>query len=499
MAAVDRVEVLKDGASAIYGTDAIGGVINFILRKNYNGLQAAGLHRHHRSRRRQHPRRQAGGRLRRPGQEQLQRAGDAGAQREQGAARRPARLRQHLPARPRPVGGHPRHAGTPRCLRSAAFTARSAATTSTTPAAAPAPRCPARHADLQRHQRARPAGAPAATASTAWAPTTRCCGPPRTPAFGCAWDTGRAAVLQQPVKNTNAVARGTVRLGEHQLVGEFTGAKVKSAKSFSANQISTSTTASNPFFNLAYPSTGAAYNEVFNQLVGASRRSRPTAACRWPCAGAACPAAPREVETQSDTKRVLLAADGPLGAGWDYRAGISQATSQTRFGAGQRLLLLNAVRRPDQHRGAEPVRPAPVADRRGAGRAERCVGPGGEAVRRQVHARPGRRHGVGAARQAGWRRRDGRRGHGPAQREVQASTATSADLATQRASSTHLRQHQHAGHRQARREGGVHRGAGAHHQAPGTDAGGALRRLHRLRQHHQPEGVAALRAAATSW
>jgi iron complex outermembrane receptor protein len=37
MAAVQRVEVLKDGASAIYGTDAIGGVINFILKNNYRG------------------------------------------------------------------------------------------------------------------------------------------------------------------------------------------------------------------------------------------------------------------------------------------------------------------------------------------------------------------------------------------------------------------------------------------------------------------------------
>jgi iron complex outermembrane receptor protein len=35
--AVDRVEVLKDGASAIYGADAVGGVVNIILRKNYNG------------------------------------------------------------------------------------------------------------------------------------------------------------------------------------------------------------------------------------------------------------------------------------------------------------------------------------------------------------------------------------------------------------------------------------------------------------------------------
>ena len=36
-AALDRVEVLRDGASALYGTDAIGGVINFITRKDYTG------------------------------------------------------------------------------------------------------------------------------------------------------------------------------------------------------------------------------------------------------------------------------------------------------------------------------------------------------------------------------------------------------------------------------------------------------------------------------
>ncbi|MBQ5948651.1 TonB-dependent receptor [Massilia sp. ST3] len=40
-AAIQRVEVLKDGASAIYGTDAIGGVINFITRKDYTGLDLA--------------------------------------------------------------------------------------------------------------------------------------------------------------------------------------------------------------------------------------------------------------------------------------------------------------------------------------------------------------------------------------------------------------------------------------------------------------------------
>jgi iron complex outermembrane recepter protein len=40
LAAIDRVEILKDGASAIYGTDAIGGVINFILKRDYKGFEA---------------------------------------------------------------------------------------------------------------------------------------------------------------------------------------------------------------------------------------------------------------------------------------------------------------------------------------------------------------------------------------------------------------------------------------------------------------------------
>jgi iron complex outermembrane receptor protein len=40
-AAIDRVEVLKDGASAVYGTDAISGVINFITRRDYRGVDLA--------------------------------------------------------------------------------------------------------------------------------------------------------------------------------------------------------------------------------------------------------------------------------------------------------------------------------------------------------------------------------------------------------------------------------------------------------------------------
>jgi iron complex outermembrane receptor protein len=38
--AIERVEILLDGASAIYGSDAIAGVINFIMRRDYRGAEA---------------------------------------------------------------------------------------------------------------------------------------------------------------------------------------------------------------------------------------------------------------------------------------------------------------------------------------------------------------------------------------------------------------------------------------------------------------------------
>ncbi len=37
---IERIEILKDGASAIYGSDAIAGVVNIITRKRYNGAEA---------------------------------------------------------------------------------------------------------------------------------------------------------------------------------------------------------------------------------------------------------------------------------------------------------------------------------------------------------------------------------------------------------------------------------------------------------------------------
>ncbi|MGK0372086.1 MAG: iron complex outermembrane receptor protein, partial [Glaciecola sp.] len=39
IAAVERIEILSDGASAVYGSDAIAGVVNIILRKDFDGVE----------------------------------------------------------------------------------------------------------------------------------------------------------------------------------------------------------------------------------------------------------------------------------------------------------------------------------------------------------------------------------------------------------------------------------------------------------------------------
>ena len=39
ISAIERVEILADGASSLYGADAIGGVVNFITKKNASGLE----------------------------------------------------------------------------------------------------------------------------------------------------------------------------------------------------------------------------------------------------------------------------------------------------------------------------------------------------------------------------------------------------------------------------------------------------------------------------
>jgi iron complex outermembrane recepter protein len=42
--AIERIDILKDGASALYGTDAVAGVVNIITQKNFSGAKVSGFH-----------------------------------------------------------------------------------------------------------------------------------------------------------------------------------------------------------------------------------------------------------------------------------------------------------------------------------------------------------------------------------------------------------------------------------------------------------------------
>lgn len=329
MVAVERIEILKDGASAIYGTDAIGGVINFILRKDYKGLEVQAF---------TDVTQQGGGNISR-----VSLTGGAGdldkdkynvlfsLGRSQNQALRGDQrsfVNTFQPNRGLSVDTR----GTPfatvfaigsvyNALSLNNLNATGRGTGPTLPGGGSQTYNGINVLNLAGGAGCNSVDGQAPYDAVLWA----------TPAakYGCAWDTGRAAVLQQPVSNTNLVARGTLRLGEHQLYAEFTGAKVDSAKTFSANQISSSASATSMFSNLAYPSTGSSYNSVFNQLVAAfptleANRGQPLA-FRWRCL----PCGSRELDTNSETSRFLLGAEGPLPwlAGWDYRAGISSASS----------------------------------------------------------------------------------------------------------------------------------------------------------------------------
>lgn len=327
-AAIERVEILKDGASAIYGTDAIGGVINFILRKDYKGLEAQAF---------TDVAEAGGGTISR-----LQLTGGYGslekdkfnilgslsfsdAKMLRGDQRDFVNTFQ--PNRGLSVDTR----GTPYATVfaiSSLYNGLSRDNTNTT-GRGTGPIQPGTTVAmnginvLDLPGQAGCASVPGQQAydEVLWnTPSAK---------WGCAWDTGRAAVLQQPVKSTNGVLRGTLALGEHQVFAEFVGAHVVTEKSFSPNQITSSTSTTNPFYNLAYPSTGAAYDSVFNALVTtfptlAANRGLPLA-MRWRCM----PCGNREIETTADTQRLLVGAEGPLFGEWEYKTGASQATSDT--------------------------------------------------------------------------------------------------------------------------------------------------------------------------
>ena len=328
MAAIERVEVLKDGASSLYGTDAIGGVINFILRRDFSGLEGQVF---------SDTTQAGGGNIRRArlvgGTGNLDKDGynllasisvsDAGSLR--GDQRDFVNTFQ--PDRGLSVDTR----GTPFATVfaiSSLYNALSRDNLSTT-GRGTGPTLPGNTLAYNGINALDLPGMPGCNSIDGMSAYDEKLWATPNAAFGCAWDTGRAAVLQQPIRTTNAVLRGTFRARDHLLNAEAVFGRADSAKSFSPNQLSSSTSTTSPMYNLAYPSTGAGYSYVFDALVRAfpqlAANSGLPLAMRWRCM----PCGNREIETNADTSRFLVSAEGPLFAGWDYRAGMSTATSDT--------------------------------------------------------------------------------------------------------------------------------------------------------------------------
>ena len=342
-AAIERIEVLKDGASAIYGTDAIGGVINFILRTNFEGLTLNGMV--------DIPQDKGGqiygggvvagfGDLERQGfnfmavlavRDNKKLRGD---QREFVNTYQPDRGLAP-DTRGAPIATLFAVAGTGANALSRDNIDNAGRSAGPLDFATPGLRVNGINVlDLPGQAGCQSVDGMSPYQEALWAtPTSK---------YGCAWDTGRAAVIQQPVRNTNLVSRLTFKLGAHQVFAEAVLGKSESAKSFSPNQITSGTGTANtslpngtvvpsPFRDLRYPNTGASYTDIFNRLVTSfpalgANRGLPMA-FRWRCM--AC--GNREIETVSDTKRFLLGAEGalPFAADWEYRVGLAQASSES--------------------------------------------------------------------------------------------------------------------------------------------------------------------------
>ena len=325
MAALERVEVLKDGASAIYGTDAIGGVINFITKTNFQGLALNAFTDIAEA---------GGGAIYR-----LSATGGYGDLDEDGfniLATVSRSVNKALNGSDRSFvnGNQPNRGlsvdtrGTPIAtafatgsnalfaptgsLLSGVSLLETGATVSATGGI--------NILDL-------PGGAGCASMDGGmayddqlWANTSA--------RFACAWDTGRAAVLQQPLETLTYYGRATAKLGDHQFYAEITGSDADSSKRFSNNQYS----GNNSTLPLYYPlnaTTAGTYNDVYNKLLAvfpqiAVNYGKPIS-YRWRCTS--CDV--REYETNTKTLRAGLGAEGPLWDGWDYRAGGSYARSQS--------------------------------------------------------------------------------------------------------------------------------------------------------------------------
>jgi iron complex outermembrane receptor protein len=322
LAAVERIEVLKDGASAIYGTDAIGGVINYILKDDFQGLSASAF---------TDITQEGGGNI-----YQGQITGGFGDLDTQGFNLMGAvsyRKNEILLARDRDwVNTHQPNNGLAVDTRGTPYATIFPLAGSLFPSNATAPFIPGSttvRASGGINPLALPGG-PGCAAIPDMRPYDAALWANPTAALACSYDTGRAATMQQPQESLTFLGRASFEVGKNNFAVEYTGSNATAARQFSEIQIIGGTGAS----SVLYPRTtanAADYDNMFNRLlsagfVTAGQRGLPIN-YRWRCMECG----QRIIETETDTGRLLFSAEGPIDflKGWDYSAGASYGFSES--------------------------------------------------------------------------------------------------------------------------------------------------------------------------
>lgn len=324
--AIERIEVLKDGASAIYGTDAVGGVINFITRRNYQGVTAEAF---------ADVTEQGGGNI-------LKGAitagfGDLDKQGFNLLATLSFSDNKALRGEERNfTSSFQSNRGLSPDTRGAPHGTIVPLAGTIIPAAGSAPFIPGSttiRASGGISVLNLPGGPGCASIDgmapydfVLWAAPDR--------RFACTWDTARAAVIQQPVENTSLLTRGSLKLGAHLLSAEFVASKVDSAKRFSNIQLLPST-GLNPLRFPRNAASAAVYDAIAARLIAVFPTLAPAMdpnrvggalpiSYRWRCMECG----PREIKTTAETRRLFAGIEGPLAGAWEYKAGVSQASSE---------------------------------------------------------------------------------------------------------------------------------------------------------------------------
>lgn len=329
-AAIERVEILRDGASAVYGTDAIGGVINFILRKDYDGVQVGVF---------ADQTEQGGGDIYRINF--LAGTGDLNADGYNimaSVSYKDAKILRGIDRdftntfRPE-LGLSPDTRGAPFASINDRWSNPDDPTSS--------------HYNLISSGLINPVtGLENDVLNVLALPGQAGCDAyplmgddaadlwnrGRNTGVSCSWDYPRASVLQQPVESIDFVTRGTMRVGEDsEAFIELMGSEVTSNKVFEPNQITPWSIGNGDWETFGggwYPSTGASYGFIVDALsayYGADQLNiGAPIAYRWRCIDCG----PREIETTTESMKLQLGLEGVVFDDWDYKIGLGRSTNE---------------------------------------------------------------------------------------------------------------------------------------------------------------------------